>query len=109
MTLESDKKVNLFDGKTLSGWKFRIENKNHDWSIVESVTLDKQDPESFSVIAGTGVFYNGPSGRTSDLFTDYQHGDCLVHVEFVVPQDSNSGVYLLARYEVQTLARRGAT
>ena len=109
MTLESDNKVNLFDGETLSGWKSRIENKDHDWSIVESVTLDAQDPKAFSVVAGTGVFYNGPSGRTSDLFTDYKHGDCLVHVEFVVPQGSNSGVYLMARYEVQILDSWGAT
>lgn len=109
MTLESDKKVNLFDGKTLSGWKFRIENKNHDWSVVESVTLDPRDPKSFSVVPGRGVFYNGPSGRASDLFTDYQHGDCLVQVEFAVPQGSNSGVYLMARYEVQILDSWGVT
>ncbi len=109
MTFDSDKKVNLFDGETLSGWKSRIENKNHDWSVVESVTLDPQDPKSFSVVAGTGVFYNGPSGRTSDIFSDYQHGDCLVHAEFVVPQGSNSGVYLMARYEVQILDSWGAT
>ena len=109
MPLESDKTVNLFDGETLLGWRPRIENKDHDWRVVESVALDPQDPKSFSVIPGTGVFYNGPSGRTSNLFTKYQHGDCLVHVEFVVPQGSNSGVYLMARYEVQILDSWGAT
>src|SRR5262249_49585304 len=32
-----------------------------------------------------------------------EHGDAEIHVEFCVPKDSNSGVYVMGRYEVQIL------
>ena len=44
---------------------------------------------------------NSAAGKTSDLFSEAEHGDCELHVEFCVPQGSNSGVYLMGRYEVQ--------
>jgi sugar phosphate isomerase/epimerase len=46
---------------------------------------------------------NGDEGRTSDLVTREEWGDVEVHVEFLVPKGSNSGVYLMGRYEVQVL------
>ena len=44
---------------------------------------------------------NGPKGKTTNLLSDYEHGDTKLHVEFCVPKGSNSGVYLMGRYEVQ--------
>jgi hypothetical protein len=46
---------------------------------------------------------NGPDGKTSDILSRLEHGDVEVHVEFMVPKGSNSGVYLQGRYEVQIL------
>jgi len=48
-----------------------------------------------------GVLDNGVKGKTNDLITKEEFGDVEVHVEFRVPPKSNSGVYLMARYEVQ--------
>jgi 3-keto-disaccharide hydrolase len=36
-----------------------------------------------------------------NLLTEREFGDCKLHVEFCVPKASNSGVYLMGRYEVQ--------
>jgi len=67
------------------------------------VKLDPQDPRRFVTQPGTGVVVNGPQGRTSHLFSKFEHGDVEAHIEFVVPKGSNSGVYFQGRYEVQIL------
>lgn len=100
--------VRPFNGKTLEGWLPRG-GGDHDWSVVGSVALKPDDPKLFAAEPGEGIFYNGPTGRTADLYTEYQHGDCELHVEFVVPQGSNSGVYFMGRYELQILDSWGAT
>jgi hypothetical protein len=35
------------------------------------------------------------------LVTEQEFGDVEVHVEFCIPKHSNSGIYLMGRYEVQ--------
>jgi hypothetical protein len=92
----------LFNGNNLEAWSPRT-GKSHAWQVVRGVALSDTDPRLFAVETGTGVFYNGPDGNTSDIFTDAEFGDCRLHVEFCVPKDSNSGVYLMGRYEVQIL------
>ncbi|MEQ8767772.1 MAG: DUF1080 domain-containing protein [Planctomycetota bacterium] len=42
-----------------------------------------------------------------DLVSKYAFGDVDVHVEFMLPQGGNSGVYLMGRYEVQLLDSSG--
>jgi hypothetical protein len=39
----------------------------------------------------------------TDIYTEASFGDCEVHVELMVPKGSNSGVYLMGRYEIQVL------
>jgi hypothetical protein len=87
----------LFTGTDLSGWK----QPHGTWSVVGGVTLAADTPKAFTATPGTGAFLNSPAGKTSDLFTESEHGDCELHVEFCVPKGSNSGIYLMGRYEVQ--------
>ena len=101
--------ISLFVGSELSNGYPRDRTKNQDWAVVGSVSLDAEDDRRFSIQPGRGVFYNGPSGDTSDLCSDSEHGDCRLHVEFVVPRGSNSGVYLIGRYEVQIIDSWGAS
>ena len=67
------------------------------------------DAKRFDIRPGTGVFVTGKEGRTENLRTEATFGDCELHIEFVVPEGSNSGVYLMGRYEVQVLDSWGAT
>jgi hypothetical protein len=71
------------------------------WQVAGSATPDPENPERLLAGPGTGVLVNGPEGRTNDLLSRLEHGDVEVHVEFMVPKGSNSGVYLQGRYEVQ--------
>jgi hypothetical protein len=101
-TQDSDKQ--LFNGKDLSGWKFRGGDKaagKSKWSVVESVTLDPKMPGRLVAKPGASVLLNGDDGHGVDLLSDVQHGDCELHVEFTVSKGSNSGVYFQGQYEVQ--------
>ncbi len=101
--------IALFNGKNLDDWHARGGASEHAWSAIGGVSLNPDGGKLVSATPGEGIFYNGPTGRTADLYTEYEHGDCELHVEFMVPQGSNSGVYVMGRYEIQILDSWGAT
>jgi hypothetical protein len=86
-------------GKDLSAWS----GDTGQWQIVGQVNPDPADNSRFVTSPGTGVAVNGPTGRTRNVLSKFQHGDVEAHIEFVVPKGSNSGVYLQGRYEIQIL------
>jgi hypothetical protein len=103
--------VRLFSGKDLAGWKFRQQAGAEAWKIVSDVRLDPADPKK---LAGSGeggsdrgVLLRGAVDHGTDLLSEKDFGDCELHVEFNVPQRSNSGVYLMGRYEIQVLDSYG--
>lgn len=87
----------LFDGKDLGGWR----KPTGDWVVAKSVSLDPADPAKFVIEPGQGIAVNGATGRTVEFVTEAEFGDVELHVEFCIPKHSNSGVYLMGRYEVQ--------
>jgi hypothetical protein len=72
-----------------------------EWKDAAAVTVHKDNPKLLQWSEGRGIIVNGPSGRTQNLLTAIEHGDAEVHIEFMVPQGSNSGVYFMGRYEIQ--------
>jgi hypothetical protein len=77
--------VTLFDGKTLNGWHLRDPKAKNGWAVVNG-ELAVTEPKGNADLASTLTFR-----------------DLKVHVEFVMDPESNSGVYLRGRYEVQLL------
>ena len=84
------------DAKDLTGWR-----PTGDWQTAQAVSLRPADPTQFDLQPGVGIYVNGPKGRTLNLLTETELGDAQVHIEFCIPRKSNSGVYLMGRYEVQ--------
>ena len=79
------KPMDIFNGKNLDGWQ-------------PIGREDRVGGESQWVVEN-GVMKSPKSGaniRTAQTFNDFK-----LHVEFRVPEGSNSGVYLRGRYEVQ--------
>jgi len=74
------KPVQLFNGKDLTGWK-----------------MNNPGPPAWTVRNGTLV----TPGNGPELISDVDVQDFKLHVEFNCGKDSNSGVYLRGRYEVQ--------
>lgn len=73
------KPVALFDGKDLSGWKARGPGKS--WTVQDGALVSPG---------------NGP-----ELVSNLPLKDFKLHLEFNCGKNSNSGVYLRGRYEVQ--------
>lgn len=89
--------ISLFNGKDLSAWKAPL----GAWSVVGSVALNADAPKGFTAQPGEGIMLSSASGKSVDIMSLAEHGDCELHVEFNVPKGSNSGVYVQGRYEVQ--------
>ena len=87
----------LFPGKDLSAWRKPL----GEWLTAAEVKLHAQDTKRLTWKPGEGPAVNGPQGRTVDLLSVQEFGDVEAHVEFMIPSQSNSGVYFLGRYEVQ--------
>lgn len=92
-----NREISLFNGRDLTGWR----QPTGKWMAAQAVPLDAADNRKFKVQPGSGVLVNGTNGPTSNILTEFEHGDVAAHVEFVVPKGSNSGVYFQGRYEVQ--------
>jgi hypothetical protein len=94
-------------GKDFTGWKL----KNEKASLWKSAGDVKVDPQKNKELLPTGQLGDTPllvndlkeKQHGSDIYTDKEFGDCELHVELLVPKGSNSGVYLMGRYEVQVL------
>jgi len=96
----ADKQVDLSD---LSAWR----KPTGEWMTAQNVSLDPTNAEHLVITAGKGIIVNGPRGKSVDLISQQEFGDALIHVEFCVPKHSNSGVYLMGRYEIQVFDSYG--
>lgn len=89
--------VELSGARDFAAWKGRT----GDWVVAGEVSLDPEEPRRLTFTPGDGIMVNGKKGRAPDLVSRLELGDVEVHVEFLVPKKSNSGVKLMGRYEVQ--------
>ncbi len=94
---DADIPKQLLTGGDLTNWR----GDTGAWEIVDSAMVDSADPKRLEPIPGSDGLYNGPEGKTVDLVSKPEFGDIRAHVEFMVPEGSNSGVYFQGRYEVQ--------
>lgn len=73
-----------------------------NWIIVGGVTARLDEAAPLSTSPGTGILVNtAPAASGSHLVTTWEHGDMELELDFMMPQESNSGIYLQSRYEVQ--------
>lgn len=73
--------IQLFNGKDLTGWKPRNNNNPNCWSVAGGLMTNKTP--------------------CADIISEQKFTDFKAHIEFQVPANGNSGVYLRGRYEVQ--------
>ena len=85
-----------------------------EWSCAKSKRLVPSGAEQVTWKGTKGWAYQPGSivnsGQSPEpLMTNEQFGDATVHVEFRIPKGSNSGIYLMGRYEIQILDSFGKT
>lgn len=79
------KPVAIFNGKNLDGW--------------ETIGREDRAEKVSQWVVENGIMKSPKSG--ANIRTTKTFGDFKLHVEFRVPEGSNSGVYLRGRYEAQ--------
>lgn len=73
-----------------------------NWSTAGEVASNHTEEHDLQVMEGTGILVNKPTEEQQDhLFTQFEHGDLELELDFLMPKGSNSGIYLMGRYEVQ--------
>lgn len=77
--------INIFNGRDLTGWKASA--GTNQWRVIN------------------GILTNVKSG--ANLITERTFTDFKLHVEFRVPKDGNSGIYLRGRHELQVEDSKG--
>jgi hypothetical protein len=87
------------EGEGMAGWR----GDTGAWENVGAAQAAPQGAKKILTEQGSGILVNGPDGKTVDLFTEMEHGDLEASIEFMVPPESNSGIYFMGRYEVQVL------
>jgi hypothetical protein len=89
--------------KALEAWASPTGN----WFIAASAEPDSKNPRILRAEPGQGILINGRKGRTEDLVTKQNFRDVEVHLEFLIPKGSNSGVKFEGLYEIQILDSYG--
>lgn len=81
------------------------------WHLVDQVSLSEEDARNFgSAPSRDGRVLVNSNARVKKLpylLTKESYGDVDVMLEFMIPKGSNTGVYLMGRYEVQIIDSYG--
>ena len=102
---DEPKPVEPFNGKDLTGWHFKGDNKERSKWRVGKASLDPANASRFVVSDGQDLV--NAEGGGVDIYCEHKHGDAVIEVELMVPKGSNSGVYVMGEYEVQVLDSYG--
>ncbi|MDA7518241.1 DUF1080 domain-containing protein [bacterium] len=86
--------LSIFNGRDLTGWRPHEKDKINGWSVKDGLLVNTTPKTDFSA---TGAYAN--------LRTDAVYEDFWLHIEFLVQEKSNSGVYLRGMYEAQVVDR----
>ena len=93
-----------FNGTDLTGWK-SAGDPEKSFLTVGVATMSEEDPTQLTVTEseeGQGQLVNAQA-HGLDFHSEQKFGTGIYIVEFMVPQGSNSGIYLMGEYEVQIL------
>jgi hypothetical protein len=92
--------IDLTSGTDLAAW-----TNPTSWQVAKAAVLNPSNARQLTVEPGTGLIVS--NGRGRDLLTKQSFQDVEVQAEFLITQGSNSGVKLMALYEIQILDSAG--
>ena len=95
----------IFNGKDLKkDWEVKGDEEKSKWEV-GIAAMSPDDPKKLVNKGGQGAMINlaGRHGDSIDIFSREKFGDCRIELEVMVPQGSNSGIYVMGEYEIQVL------
>ena len=88
------KTITLFNGRDLTGWRPHEADKINGWSARDGMLVNETPKTDFSA-----------TGAHANLRTEAEFEDFRLHIEFLIEEQRNSGVYLRGMYEAQVVDR----
>jgi len=70
------------------------------WQTYNDATLNKDNPKTLTLKSGNKKILSNPQ-KASFLTTKKSYQDHDISIEFMIPQDSDSGIYVQGCYEIQ--------
>jgi len=88
--------------KTISLQNFNdFKSVTDNWKLIGDVFFATDEGGAITK-PGTGILINKPAkDAKGHLFTNLEHGDIELELDFMMAKNSNSGIYLQGRYELQ--------
>lgn len=80
-----------------------FKNPGKTWQVAGNVTGDLSKDNELHIEKGTGILVNYPTKKVHgvDLFTNAEYADIDLELDYMMAKESNSGIYLQGRYELQ--------
>ena len=81
-----------------------FQTNGDNWVITGNAWSDYKSELSIETEEGSGVLVSfSESDESADILSRLEHGDIELRLEFLIPKNSNSGIYFQDRYELQIL------
>src|SRR4051812_2108598 len=73
-----------------------------NWRLAGGIGGDPRREKNLTALPGMGVVVNVPTDSAkAALVSNWEHGDLELDLDFLLPQGSSSGIYLMGRYKLQ--------
>jgi hypothetical protein len=94
--------ISLFNGTDLSQWQTRPSKGTNLW-VVGTPSIAKERPQQLVANGTGGALVNLAVNHLDslDLYSKAKFGSCRIELDVMIPQGSNSGIYVMGEYEVQ--------
>ncbi len=95
----------LFDGENLDEWTTNAGSGQADKWVAGKASVSPDNPKMLVAKDGGGEMINltPKHGASRDIYSKAKFGDCRIELQVMVPQGSNSGIYVMGEYEIQVL------
>ena len=95
----------VFNGKNLDEWTTKTASGKADKWVVGKAKVSPDNPKMLVARDGRGEMINQTPehGASRDIYSKAKFGDCRIELQVMVPQGSNSGIYVMGEYEIQVL------
>lgn len=70
------------------------------WKEVADATVDSSALDSLSISEGIGMVAFKSNNGPSFLVSSFEHGDCKIYAEVLLPHNGKAGLLLQGRYEI---------
>jgi len=100
--------VLLFNGEDLNDWEVAGDKSKSKW-VVGTAAVSPSNPKLLVSEEGGSEMINlaAQHGDSLDIFSKAKFGSGRIELQLMVPNESNSGVYVMGEYEIQVLDSYG--